>query len=380
MDYFRNMGFRKTFMISQPSKLHVSPKTMVTCLVIGDPHFKVSEMIASQEMANAIVKIAQERNPDFIVCLGDTLDRHETIHTDPLTIATKWLRQLTELAPLYLLIGNHDRVNNSDFLSEKHPFVALKWWHNLTLVDQVYITTIQDLAFFFVPYVPPGRFFEALATHPEWSHDGYREVPWSAGFSHQEFYGIKMAPNIFSGKGDHWPLDWPLLINGHIHDRDVPQANIISVGTPRQHDFDESFDKSLSLFTFEKGSHREERIFLPLPKKIILRLSVKEFLTYELPYPLLDHLKIEIHGTRAEIIASRKLDKVKNFRKRGIKVVTKDIEAGKKQEKKECLPSEKSFRDRLSIRAKEDPDVEKIFQRLFRQNKKVLIKKKKKTI
>lgn len=353
---------------------------MVRCLVIGDPHFKITEMIASCEMGNAIVKIAQHEKPDFIVCLGDTLDRHETIHSNPLTVATKWLADLTEVAKVYLLIGNHDRPNNSDFLSDEHPFVALKWWDSsrMCVVDKVVIDLIHDTPFFFVPYVPPGRFEEALQTHSDWHPDGYKGQKWVAGFTHQEFYGIEMAPSIFSEKGDKWPLEYPLLINGHIHDRSVPQSNIISIGTPRQHDFDESFDKNLSLFTFDDGHYKEEKIPLPLPKKIIQHLSAQEFLLWEPPSPLLDYLKIEIHGTRAEIVALRKLDKMKKLRQLGIKVVTRDIEAGLKKEKDLPLPAKQwqqtSFRNRLALRAKEDPDVDKVYQRLFNR-KKVVIKK-----
>lgn len=350
------------------------------CLVIGDPHFKVTEMIASSQMGDAIVDIAKQHKPDFIVCLGDTLDRHETIHSNPLTAATKWLAQLTEIAKVYLLIGNHDRPNNSDFLSDQHPFVGLRWWSSekICVVDKVVIDVIHDMPFFFVPYVPPGRFEEALQTHPYWHPDGYQGKKWIAGFTHQEFYGIEMAPSIFSEKGDKWSLDYPLLINGHIHDRSVPQSNIISVGTPRQHDFDESFDKNLSLFTFEGTRYSEEKIPLPLPKKIIQHLSVHDFLLWEPPSPLLDYLKIEIHGTRAEIVALRKLDKMKKLRQLGIKVVTRDIEAGQKKEKDLPLPAKQwqqtSFRDRLSLRAKEDPEVEKVYTRLFHR-KKVIIKK-----
>lgn len=359
----------------------MSTKNELRCLVIGDPHFKVTEMIASCEMGDAIVKIAKDQKPDFIVCLGDTLDRHETIHSNPLMAATKWLADLTEIAKVYLLIGNHDRPNNSDFLSDEHPFVALKWWPDdkMRVVDKVVIDLIHDMPFFFVPYVPPGRFEEALQTHPDWHSDGYKEKKWVAGFTHQEFYGIEMAPSIFSEKGDRWPNNYPLLINGHIHDRSVPQENIISIGTPRQHDFDESFDKNLSLFTFYQDQpYHEEKIPLPLPKKIIQHLNVQEFLVWEPPSPLLDYLKIEIRGNHAEIIALRKLDKMKKLRELGIKIVTRDIEAGRRKEKDLPLPhkiwQQTPFRDRLALRAKEDPEVDKVYQRLFNR-KKVTIKK-----
>lgn len=369
----------------------------VTALVIGDPHFKVTEMAASLEMAKAILTIAQQTKPDFIVCLGDTLDRHETIHVNPLSGAVQWLAELSNIAKVYLLIGNHDRPNNSDFLSDLHPFVALRWWDNekIVVVDKVVISEINGLSFFFVPYVPPGRFIEALSTHPEWSLE---KKDWSAGFCHQEFYGTTLAPLITSKNGDKWGLDYPLLINGHIHDRDLPQKNIISVGTPRQHDFDESPDKSLSLFTFTVGkegekTYHEERISLPLPKKISYRLTVDEFRHWS-PPSTDDYVKVNIYGTRGELVLLREADKVKQLRRRGIKIVTTMVDEDKK--KNYPLPEkewrEKPFRQRLEQRVKEDVELNKIYLRIFtkqeegeeteqqqqqQQPKKVKIKKRK---
>lgn len=346
----------------------------LTCLVIGDPHFKVTEMKASIAMGKEILRIATEQQPDFIVCLGDTLDRHETIHTDPLCEAVSWLLQLKKIAPVYLLIGNHDRPNNSDFLSSRHPFTAIKEWPGIVVVDQVMVQEIKGQPFFFVPYVPPGRLQEALDTIG-WSPTGYHHQPWVCGFTHQEIYGIKMG-TIISEKGDQWPTDWPLLINGHIHDRDIPQPNVISIGTPRQHAFGESPDKALSVFIFhQKNIWQEEKIPLNLPKKIIHRLMTKEFLTYTPPgwsedCPLTDDLKIEIYGTGADIQACMKLEKVKVFRKMGIKIVTKDLDARKNKENidldtSNIVINDTPFRERLAQRVRGDEEVEKVYKRIF---------------
>lgn len=353
--------------------------TSLTALVIGDPHIKITDLQASIEMTEAITRVAQEKKPDFIVCLGDTLDRHETIHTEPLTVATKWFMQLCQIAPVYLLIGNHDRVNNSDFLTDRHPFVGLKQWdyHRMTVVDTTTSAVIGDKRFFFVPYVPPGRFQEALDAI-EWLPGG-----WTAGFSHQEFYGIKMGP-IFSDKGDHWPLNYPLLINGHIHDRHLPQANIISIGTPRQHAFGEDPDKTISLFTFlSDDNYSEERISLNLPKKIVMRLSIAQFHQYQHPVEMIDHLKIEIQGNAAEIRTIIKDEKVKQLKKLGVKITTKDIEAGVTL-RPSPLPSnewiKKPFRDRLLIRIKQDDNQSNLmaaYRQLFGGKKQIIITRKK---
>ena len=88
-----------------------------TVLAIGDPHFKVGNVAESEQMTDNLIKLALNIKPTFIVDLGDTLHRHETIHVSPLMRAENMLKQLSEIAPTYLLIGNHDRPNNSNFLT-----------------------------------------------------------------------------------------------------------------------------------------------------------------------------------------------------------------------------------------------------------------------
>lgn len=231
----------------------------------------------SEEMMANLIALADKMKPDLIVCLGDILDRHETIHVTPLTSATQFLYQLEQIAPLYVIIGNHDRPNNSDFLSGQHPFNALKMWKNTVVVDTVVKATFKGFyEFIFVPYVYPGRFAEAIATleccdrkpvscvnieTPKVHLEIDETVPTEenmfrkssinahAIFAHQEFYGAKMGA-IISQQGDKWPHHYPLIISGHIHDYGRPQHNIIYTGTPMQHAFGDQDTKSISQFVF----------------------------------------------------------------------------------------------------------------------------------
>lgn len=325
-------------------------------LVFGDPHIKITELKVSQEMINAILRVAQEKNPDFIVCLGDTLDRHEIIHTEPLVIATKFLADLSDIAPLYLIIGNHDRINNSDYMTERHPFYALKKWKNVTVVDTTRVVEIQGMKFFFAPYVFPGKFHEAL--------EGFNIQECKAGFAHQEIYGTKMGC-VVSIKGDKWPLDYPLLITGHIHDRCSPQQNVLYIGTPRQINFDEECDKTISLFSFE-DKIKEERISLGLPQKVVVKLTPDQFSSFKPPSN--SQLKVIIEGSKAELQAAMKLEKIKEFRKQGIKVLSKEIQT-------KVIPRirDKKFRDRLYERVKNDVSLRKMYFRIF--GKKIIIKR-----
>ena len=289
----------------------------VTALVIGDPHFKISNVRETDAMVEAIISVAQRLQPDIIIDLGDTLDRHESIHVSPLTRAVKFLARLKEIAPTYLLIGNHDLKNNRQFLSDEHPFTALKYWGpNMTVVDAPVQTVIKGQTFTFVPYVPPGRYEEALNQLTGWMNS-------SAIFGHQELFGAQMGA-IISTEGDIWPLTRPYTILGHIHDYHELQPNAIYVGTPIQHAFGDRHDKTVSFFTFNSATDRShERIDLGLVRKFIVRLNCGEVSTY-IPRAN-SELKIIISGTSGEIKAIMKHPNIDIWKRAGYKITYKDI-------------------------------------------------------
>ena len=287
----------------------------VKILTIGDPHFKVNNVRETDEMSAKILALIVELQPDAVVCLGDILDRHETIHVSPLMRATFFLQKIAEMVPLYIVIGNHDRPNNSNFLTNEHPFNALKEWHNTVVADCVKVAEIKGQTFMFVPYVPPGTFRQALDTVPN--------VKVSAIFAHQEFYGAKMGA-IVSTVGDKWDLSEPLVISGHIHDFDVLQANVIYVGTPIQHAFGDRCDKTVSVFTFETG-FEHQRIDLKVVRRLTVTVNTTEALTYVPPNNSI--VKLIISGSAEEIQTFIKLrtDRIKQLNRLGIKVVYKSV-------------------------------------------------------
>ena len=118
--------------------------------------------LETDEMTNKILEIARARPFDFAVLLGDILDTHETVHIGPFCRAITFMEQLSKLVPqLFVIVGNHDRPNNTVYLTDEHPFAACKSWENTTIVDKV----IEWNNYLFVPYVQVGRFNEALLTH-----------------------------------------------------------------------------------------------------------------------------------------------------------------------------------------------------------------------
>jgi len=294
---------------------------MVKVLVIGDPHFKVSNSQETEEMAAEIIRVATEQSPTFIVCLGDTLDKFANIHVAPLVRATLFLKSLSEIAPLFLLIGNHDRVNNNVFCTDHHPFVSLKTWEYTTVVDTPIVHLCEGMKFTFVPYVSCGRFMEALSLTEGWEDS-------TCIFAHQEFKGAKMGA-IMSEHGDEWSPDAPLVISGHIHDYDRLQPNILYVGTPIQHGFADKDDKTISIFTFEDQSWEEHRVQLQVRKKKTVRLPVGSIVGYTPPEDVI--LKIVLYGSSEEIRSIMKSEHINKLRKKGIKITYQQTNQEKQQ-------------------------------------------------
>lgn len=361
-------------------------------LLIGDPHFKVNNVRETNEMSEKIITLVKKRKPSFVICLGDVLDRHESIHVSPLERATQFLSALSELCPLYVIIGNHDRPNNSNFMTTEHPFNSLKKWKQTTIIDKITLVSIDNRKFIFVPYVPPGRFFEALADLFGIRDDyiqmktslnnnlNYRERHQElviqlfsqhlqgiqAIFSHQEYYRAKMGA-IESLVGDDWPLSFPHVYSGHIHDYDELQPNLTYVGTPIQHAFGDREDKTVSWLTFT-DTMTHHRIDLQLPKKILIHLNYSEIEKYNLTVsPKTSSIKIVILGTSSEIKVAMKLAKIKNWISQGVKVSSKetnpnqsDIQHTSQQEQRTL-----TYSQRLFTAVEKDEALRKIYFRLY---------------
>lgn len=261
-------------------------------LVVGDPHFKVDNREETDILHREVLFNLQKHHPDFLVILGDTLDRHETIHVSPLTRAVNFIKDCSKLTKTFLLIGNHDVKNNKQIFSDEHPFVAFEGFPNITVVKNV--VTYQD--FLFCPYLPTGLFNDYVK--PE---DHIKII-----FCHQEFYQAEINKDIFSKDGDRWDRK-KLIISGHVHKRQISEY-IWYIGTPFQHNFGEDPDKSISLIDVgEKIT--EERIFLSIPKKITLELNYQEF--RELDYTGQEDLRVIVTGNKQELSTIKKSEKIK---------------------------------------------------------------------
>lgn len=286
-------------------------------LVLGDPHFEVGNLPIMEKVCKEIHSIIDDRKPDLVVSLGDSLHTHERIHLRAQYFAKKFYLEVAAKVPIVVLIGNHDRENNQDFCTNIHPFYGLK---NVTVVSTPLWDRERNLIF--VPYVPPGRYHEALQLIDYTPGEGPQP---KLIFSHQEFKGSVMGIKM-SVKGDHWSKDYPLNISGHIHEQQT-LPGVFYVGTFIQQTYAESPDKGIYLFEAETATHEKIPI-TTAPRRIVVHMYPPdlEHIDEKVPEGYLVKVVLHLDATESKDIETNPL--FKKLKEKANKVVKK-IESNK---------------------------------------------------
>lgn len=303
----------------------------MSILCIGDLHVHVSNLEESQLLKENLLNLSREVKPDLIVVLGDILHTNNIVRTESLVLAVDLLAGLSEVAPLLILVGNHDVPGPLNFLSESHAFTSLRKWQGtktekvtfpsqtgVQVVDNVPVVFfVGDQKFCACPYVPPGRFREALGLCEGWEDS-------VAVFCHQEISGCDLGQEHKSEVVDVWTEVDPFMISGHIHKHQtLLNGKVLYVGSSRQVAISEDCYKSVSLVTFPEGKMEEKRITTGLPPRAHFKVTARE--VDSLVTPESGRVKIEITGTIPENTALKKSQLVKDWKKKGFVVKFHDL-------------------------------------------------------
>lgn len=276
-------------------------------LAIGDPHYHITNLSQVDEFENALFKKLETEKFAAIVCLGDLLHTHEKIHTIALNRAHLFLKRLAEFAPTYLIVGNHDYINNQQFMTKNHPYNS---FDEITVVDRAMIVEFGRRKVGMCPYVPPGRFLEAMRTVDFQKCDVI--------FAHQEFKGCRMGA-IESHEGDEWLESYPPVVSGHIHESQI-LGNIYYVGSAMQHAFGESGEKVLGVVTLP---FKYSTLSLGLTKKKMVTKSAEDAYEFKVPDENPEMVKLVVEGTDSEIRTFSESAHCKDLQKKGVKIALK---------------------------------------------------------
>lgn len=263
---------------------------------MGDPHFKPKNVLDVEKVMSETIRLCKYYAPDFIVILGDVLHTHELVYTQAYKRACLWIETLSQIAHTYVLIGNHDYINQTQFLTDEHVFGPLKLWPNVTIVDQVVIHSYHGVSFGFLPYVEPGRFLDALNTV------GSSWQSCHTLFAHQEFKGAQMG-SIVSVNGDAWQIDWPNVITGHIHETQYVDPHIYYPGSLMQHAAEDHTFKSIWYVAFYPEGHfdYDALVLQGIKPRKTITMTIQEIYSWDyLPELEHLHLKVKLVGTDEE--------------------------------------------------------------------------------
>jgi DNA repair exonuclease SbcCD nuclease subunit len=338
---------------------------MKQILCIGDPHFRVDNIEETKQFTKTLSNYLDEHNEiDIVIVMGDVLHTHEKVHTFALNSAVDFFKMLiTKQKDVYCLVGNHDATSNTIFLTDNHWMNILKGWNNLTIVDYPLKINIEDRFAVLCPYVPDGRFVEALNKIEDWKES-------ICVFGHQLIDGAKMGMIVANGV-EEWKDEYPMLISGHIHDKQWIKNNMYYTGSSLQHSFGEGGDKSLAKIYIDDQVKVEE-IYLEIKKKKILYADISEL--EELKEKMKEDIeyKIVLSGNEGDFKMLKNsdlyketigLDNVKDIKfKTKMKEIEKNKEDGSLKEQ-----SEDDFYNCLSqlVRKQNDPFLESFFEHIF---------------
>lgn len=270
-------------------------------LAIGDPHFRTDNVEETQNFSDELKRYL-EKNDDIevIIVLGDILHTHEKLHTDALNTAVNFFKMLVSFKKnTFVLVGNHDATSNSIFLTTNHWLNILKEWGNITVVDYpIKFNLSENMFISLCPYVPEGRLIEALNLMNDWRDSVII-------FAHQTLNGAKMGA-IIADNVEEWKDEYPMLISGHVHDKQKVKHNLYYTGSSLQHSYGEGSDKSLCLITVEDGKIDIGEVYLTMKRKKIVYADVDQL--EEISKNLNDNMeyKIVLKGNIEEFKALKK--------------------------------------------------------------------------
>lgn len=199
---------------------------MTRILYIGDVHSTPEDLDECASLFDCIERVSKD-NCQKIVFLGDQFNTFDTLSIRSLNFWEERLSSLLRIAPVILLVGNHDRVGPKDETNRNSmaSFSRMeKFGNRVTVIDRVDTIAPGVVG---VAYMHTSGFVAAL--------DGAKNLVPSGGtiVCHQEFNGAKYDNGFFVKDGVPMEaVEGYQVLSGHIH-TGGEFGNVWYPGSPR---------------------------------------------------------------------------------------------------------------------------------------------------
>lgn len=278
---------------------------LVNICVVADIHFRPGSFAEGEEFIEKCIAWLESRQPTIIIQLGDLIHTMEVAKQPAYEQACRFVEFCSKIAPTYVLMGNHDLINNSQFLTNKHFFNPLKKWPNVCIVDRPTHVNVGGYDLVMCPYVAQGRFIEALDTMLEYEDP----VEWQLSdcvFAHVEIDGV-LKQQSHSGKKDVWDEAYPPLVSGHIHKACKLGPNVYYPGSAMQVAIDEDPEKRVWQISFDPDDGIQiEKTDLELRARKEVHIDYADLSKFDFNLPLRYNIKLKISGTSEQFKLFRK--------------------------------------------------------------------------
>ena len=220
-----------------------------------------------REVFSKIYDIAKEQEVDYIVHCGDLAHTKTQLSPEYFELATEFLKNLSDIAPLYIILGNHDgNLKNDDRQDAVTPIAQALQHPNLHLIKDSGEVHIDDKLCLNVL---------SIFDEENWQEITDKEKI-NIALYHGAIYGVVTDTGYILEHGDHdvsifEGFDYAML--GDIHRTNQaldPDGRVRYCGSTVQQNFGETNDKGFLIWEIEDKDSFEVRHFaIPNPRPFV---------------------------------------------------------------------------------------------------------------
>lgn len=293
------------------SDLHISRTSSILPLYYGDSKYTTRlQMII--DTGKWMYKIFKNKNVDFIVNCGDTLDT-STVRAEELSALKEFYSYSTGVQE-YHIVGNHEMADgNGKFYST----TLIDNLDYVNIIDEPKKLKINDkLSIAFLPYMKAENI----------QYSDLEKINADILFSHIDIKGSALRPDYILDTGvepEYLADNFSVTINGHLHTPEVIETShnkVVNIGSISSISFVDSNSYIPSVCIFDTDTMKYERYNNPY-SILFRRFNVDDVSTFLddirklksnyryvlnvlCPFDIKEEIKSIINGTK-NVIASR---------------------------------------------------------------------------